>query len=61
MSSALENALADRYTIQREPGRGGMATVYKQRQGSPPRPATHLNIMTNFPRYVEEQLKAATR
>ena len=29
-------------------------------QGTPPKPATHVNVITNFPRYVAEKLAAAT-
>ena len=30
-------------------------------QGPPPRPATHINLITNFPRFVEERLRNLVR
>lgn len=30
-------------------------------EGLPPMRATHLNVITNFPRYVEEKLRGAKR
>ena len=44
-AARLASALADRYTIERELGAGGMAT--------------HLNVITNFPRFVEEKLRGS--
>ena len=41
LSGRLHTALAGRYTIERELGRGGMATVYLSRDVKHDRPVAH--------------------